>query len=238
MTALRPGSRDPAVVLLSGGMDSATALAIARSRGHRPILPLTLYYGQRHAREVASARALARHFRVRDPIVLRIPLAPLAPSALTRKGRALPRDRTLSVRETRIPSTYVPARNTVFLSLALALAESTRATAIFLGVNALDYSGYPDCRPEYLRAFRRLASLATARGVTGKGTPSIEAPLLSMTKADIVRAGERLSVPWHLTWSCYSGGSRPCGRCDSCRLRARGFAEAGVPDTLLDRKKR
>ncbi len=215
----------PAVVLLSGGMDSATALAIAHHRGHRPLYALSLQYGQRHAREVKAAQAVARHYGARS-IVLDVPLARVAPSALTRRSVSVPLDRPDAEIGKGIPPTYVPARNTVFLSLALALAESTRATAIYLGVNAIDYSGYPDCRPEYLRAFRRLARLATASGVEGRGAPRIEAPLLRMTKADIVRTGTRLGVPWDLTWSCYRGGARPCGRCDSCRLRAKGFAEA------------
>jgi 7-cyano-7-deazaguanine synthase len=225
----------PAVVLLSGGMDSATAAAIARSRGH-PLVTLSVSYGQRHLRELRSARALARHFGARESLEVAVPLGALAPSALTVRGRRLPRDRSERRMGRSIPSTYVPARNTILLALALAVAETREAEAIYLGVNALDYSGYPDCRPEYLRAFRRLARLATARGVEGRGAPAIEAPLLHLTKAQIVRRGERLGVPWALTWSCYAGGARPCGRCDSCRLRAKGFREAGVMDPLAERR--
>jgi 7-cyano-7-deazaguanine synthase len=216
----------PAIVLLSGGMDSATALAIAKNRGHHPLYALTICYGQRHEREVASARALARHYGAKS-ILLNVPLGRIAPSALTRRTIPVPHGRSPRKMRAAIPSTYVPARNTVFLSLSLALAESVGAEAIYLGVNAIDYSGYPDCRPEYLRAFRRMARLATASGVEGRMTPRIVAPLLHKTKADIVRWGTRLKVPWELTWSCYEGGNRPCGRCDSCLLRAKGFIEAG-----------
>jgi 7-cyano-7-deazaguanine synthase len=207
-------------------MDSATTLAIAKDRGHDPLYALTIRYGQRHEREIASARAIARRYGAKF-ILLDVPLGRIAPSALTRKAISVPHGRSRKEMAAGIPSTYVPARNTVFLSLCLALAESVEAEAIYLGVNAIDYSGYPDCRPEYLRAFRRLARLATASGVERRGTPRIEAPLLHKTKADIVRWGTRLKVPWELTWSCYEGGTRPCGRCDSCLLRRKGFLEAG-----------
>ncbi len=219
------------MVLLSGGMDSATALAVAASRGERPLRTLSVSYGQRHAREVRSARALARHYRAEESLFLRVDLRDLAPSALT-GASTLPVDRGEATIGQGIPSTYVPARNTIFLSLALALAESRRAEAIYLGINAVDYSGYPDCRPGFLRAFRRAAKLATAEGVEHGWAPRLEAPLLRKTKADIVRLGERLGVPWELTWSCYAGGRSPCGRCDSCQLRARGFREAGVVDPV------
>ncbi len=218
-----PGS----VVLLSGGMDSATCLALA-AREAPPVHALTVLYGQRHATEVARARALARRYRVATHTVLRLPLGGLLASSLTDRRRPLPRGRARP--DGAIPSTYVPARNTVLLSIALGLAESRGAGAIYLGINAVDYSGYPDCRPEYLRAFARLARLATRAGVEGHRAPRLVAPLLYKSKADIVRLGERLGVPWALTWSCYAGGPRPCGRCESCRLRARGFAEADVVD--------
>jgi 7-cyano-7-deazaguanine synthase len=216
------------LVLLSGGMDSATCLALA-SRRPGPVHALTVLYGQRHAREVRSAGALARHFGVARHTVVRLPLGPLLASSLTDSHRPLPNRRQPTGR---IPSTYVPARNTILLSVALGYAESHRLGAIFLGANAIDYSGYPDCRPEYFRAFERLARLATKAGVEEGVTVRIETPLLRLSKADIVRLGERLGVPWRLTWSCYAGGRRPCGVCDACRLRAKGFAEAGRLDPL------
>lgn len=215
-------------------MDSATALAIAASRGH-PIVTLSVQYGQRHVRELRSARALSRYYRALERVEVTLPLRTLSPSALTVRGRTLPKDRDERTMARSIPSTYVPARNTIFLSLALAVAETRRAEAIYLGINALDYSGYPDCRPEFLRAFQRMARLATAASTEEGRAPRILAPLLRMTKAQIVRRGERLGVPWELTWSCYAGGARPCGRCDSCRLRAKGFADAGVVDPTVAR---
>jgi 7-cyano-7-deazaguanine synthase len=209
-------------------MDSATCLAIAARRSP-PVHTLTVLYGQRHAREVRSARALARHYRVAHHTVLRLPLSPLLTSALTDAGRRLPNRRA---RAGRIPSTYVPARNTILLAVALGYAESHRLGAIYLGANAIDYSGYPDCRPEYLRAFERLARLATKSAVERGESIVVEAPLLHLSKAEIVREGERLGVPWRLTWSCYAGGRAPCGSCDACRLRGKGFDEAGVTDPL------
>ncbi|HEV2520682.1 MAG TPA: 7-cyano-7-deazaguanine synthase QueC [Thermoplasmata archaeon] len=226
----RPRPRPAAVVLLSGGMDSATCLAIAARRG--PVHALSVEYGQRHLREVRSARALARHYQVASYTAVRLPVGPLLDSALTHGDRPLPTARAR--RSGGIPATYVPARNTLLLALALGFAESHRARTIYIGINAVDYSGYPDCRPEYLRAFRRLARLATREGVEGRPT-QLRAPLLRLSKADIVRLGERLGVPWSLTWSCYAGGARPCGRCDACRLRRRGFAEAGIPDPVVAR---
>jgi 7-cyano-7-deazaguanine synthase len=219
-----------AVVLLSGGMDSGTCLAIAR-RAHRRVAALTVVYGQRHAREIRAARALARRYRVDEHTVVAIPLRGLVRSSLTDRRRRLP---TGGPRADRIPSTYVPARNTVLLALALGYAESRGLDRIYLGANAIDYSGYPDCRPEFLRAFERVARLGTKAGVEGRSRVKIVAPLLELTKAGVVRRGERLGVPWGLTWSCYRGGVRPCGRCDSCRLRARGFRVAGVRDPLIE----
>jgi 7-cyano-7-deazaguanine synthase len=219
-----------AVVLLSGGMDSATALAIARQHFPR-VHGLTVLYGQRHQREVRSARRLADHFQTTRHEIVRLPLRPLLRSALTDPRRALPH--SLNRRTPgRIPVTYVPARNTILLSIALGYAESVGATAIYIGANAIDYSGYPDCRPEYFRAFEHLARLATRAGVEEGREVRIEAPLLRLSKADIVRLGETLHVPWEMTWSCYAGGRAPCGRCDACVLRARGFVAAGVPDPL------
>jgi 7-cyano-7-deazaguanine synthase len=212
-------------------MDSATCLAIA-SRRDPPVHALTIGYGQRHARELRSARALAHRYGATRHVVLRLPLGPLLESALTRPTRKLP---TGGPRAGRIPSTYVPARNTILLSVALGYAESHRLGAIYLGANAIDYSGYPDCRPEFLRAFERLARVGTRAGDERGSAIRVKAPLIRRSKAEIVRLGDRLGVPWELTWSCYAGGQRPCGRCDSCRLRARGFRAAGVRDPLVSR---
>ncbi|MCI4348780.1 MAG: 7-cyano-7-deazaguanine synthase QueC [Thermoplasmata archaeon] len=205
-------------------MDSATCLALAARRG--TVHALSVHYGQRHPRELRSARALARHFGAASHSVVRLPIGPLLDSALTQHRRTLTRRPGRS-----IPPTYVPARNTLFLALALGLAESRKARAIYFGANAVDYSGYPDCRPEFVRAFRRLARLATKTGVEGRPI-AIRAPLLHRSKPDIVRLGERLRVPWALTWSCYEGGRRPCSTCDACRLRRRGFKGAHVRDPL------
>lgn len=220
-----------AVVLLSGGMDSATVLAFACQHYQR-VECLTVVYGQRHIRELRSARRLAAFFDATGHRILRLPLAPLLTSALTDRGRPLPRA-SKGRAHVQIPATYVPARNTIFLSIALGYAESLGAKAILIGANAIDYSGYPDCRPEYFRAFEHLARLATRAGVERGWEFRIEAPLLRLSKADIVRLGERLQVPWEMTWSCYEGGRRPCGVCDSCVLRARGFREAGIRDPLI-----
>jgi 7-cyano-7-deazaguanine synthase len=219
-----------AVVLLSGGLDSYTAAAIARSQGFE-LHALTVRYGQRHAREVEAARAVARALGAARHLELDIDLSGFGGSALTTNA-PVPKDRPLGAAE--IPSTYVPARNTVLLSLALSWAEAIGARDIFIGVNALDYSGYPDCRPEYIRAFEQLAMLATKAGVEGSRF-TIQAPLLQMSKAAIIRRGLQLGLDYGLTWSCYdpTPDGRPCGSCDSCRLRARGFEEAGVPDPLL-----
>jgi 7-cyano-7-deazaguanine synthase len=223
-------SRRGALVLLSGGMDSATCLAIARKR-HARVHALTVFYGQRHDREIVSARAISRHYRVGHHEVLRIPSSDLFRSALTDHRRRL---RTSGLgSSTRIPPTYVPARNTILLALALGYSESHRLDTIYIGANAVDYSGYPDCRPEYLRAFERLAALATKAGVEGRQKVRIVAPLVRLSKGEIVRLGTRLRVPWGSTWSCYRGGRRPCGQCDACRLRERGFGAAGIEDPLL-----
>jgi 7-cyano-7-deazaguanine synthase len=218
-----------AVLLLSGGLDSYTAGAMARAEGYE-LYALTVRYGQIHAREVAAAREVARDLGVARHIELDVDLAAFGGSALVGDGE-VPKDRALE--DSGIPSTYVPARNTIFLSLALGWAEVVGAQAIVLGVNALDYSGYPDCRPEYLEAFERLAALATRAGVEG-GALRILAPLVRLSKADIVRQGVALGLHYGLTHSCYDPepSGLPCGRCDSCRLRARGFEEAGVEDPL------
>jgi 7-cyano-7-deazaguanine synthase len=222
----------PAVVLLSGGLDSYTAAAIARADGFS-LFALTIQYGQRHAHEVSAARNVAAALGVARHMVLDVDLAAFGGSSLT-SDLPVPKDRAIDVDE--IPSTYVPARNTVFLSLALGWAEVLGARDIVIGVNALDYSGYPDCRPEYIAAFERLASLATAKGIQG-ATFRIHAPLQALTKADIIRKGGQLGLNYGLTHSCYDPDpqGRPCGRCDSCTLRAAGFAQAGVEDPALGR---
>jgi 7-cyano-7-deazaguanine synthase len=221
-----------AVVLLSGGLDSYTAAAIARSEGFE-LFALTVGYGQRHAAELASARAVARALAVRRHIECDVNLSLFGGSSLT-SGEPVPKDRPLD--EAGIPSTYVPARNTVFLSLALAWAEVLGARDIIIGVNAIDYSGYPDCRPEFIAAFEQLATLATAAGVSG-GRFRIHAPLIRMTKAEIIKRGIDLGLDYGLTHSCYDPdeAGRPCGHCDSCVLRAHGFTEAGIADPLLHR---
>jgi 7-cyano-7-deazaguanine synthase len=218
-----------AVVLLSGGLDSYTAAAIANADGFS-LLALTIRYGQRHAREIAAARSIARALGAERHLELEIDLRAIGGSALT-SDLDVPRDRDLAA--TGIPSTYVPARNTIFLSLALGWAEAAGATDVVIGVNALDYSGYPDCRPEFVAAFETLANLATRAGVEGARF-RVHTPLVAMTKADIIRRGMALGLDYGLTHSCYDPvADRPCGRCDSCVLRARGFREAGVPDPLL-----
>lgn len=221
-----------AIVLLSGGLDSYTAAAIVRSQGFA-LNALTVQYGQRHAREIESARAIARSLGIDRHLELTVDLRAIGGSALT-SDASVPRDRDLAASD--IPSTYVPARNTIFLSLALGWAEALDARDIVMGVNALDYSGYPDCRPEFVRAFEALASVATRAGVEGARF-RVHTPLISMTKAEIIRCGVERGLDYGLTSSCYDPDShgRPCGRCDSCRLRAKGFAEAGVPDPLLQR---
>ncbi len=219
-----------AVLLLSGGLDSYTAGAIARAQGY-DLFALTVRYGQVHAREVEAAREVGRDLGVARHIELDVDLAAFGGSALVGDG-AVPKDRALDAGG--IPSTYVPARNTIFLSLALAWAEVVSAEAIVIGVNALDYSGYPDCRPEYLEAFERLAALATRAGVEGKPM-RIVAPLLRLSKGEIIRRGLELGLHYSITHSCYDPGPRgeSCGRCDSCRLRAKGFEEAGLADPAL-----
>ena len=219
-----------AVVLLSGGLDSATAAAIGRSEGF-DLYALTVAYGQRHRCEIESARAVARALGVVRHVELQVDLSAFGGSALT-DAIEVPKDRDLTASD--IPATYVPARNTVFLALALAWAETLGAQDIYIGVNALDYSGYPDCRPEFVEAFERLAGLATKAGVEGARL-RIHAPLMRMTKAEIIRRGLALGVDYGLTHSCYDpdASGRPCGHCDSCLLRAKGFAEAGVRDPVF-----
>lgn len=225
----------PAVVLLSGGLDSTTTLAIARSEGFTPYA-LSFRYGQRHVVELEAAARVVEAMEVAEHVVADIDLRRFGGSALT-SDVAVPKGRGLETMAEGIPVTYVPARNTVFLSFALAWAEVLGAGDIFIGVNALDYSGYPDCRPEYIAAFERMASLATAAGVEGRQSFKVHAPLIRMSKAEIIRKGLELGVDYGLTSSCYDPGEggRPCGQCDSCLLRAKGFAEAGARDPLLAR---
>ncbi len=219
-----------AVILLSGGMDSATAAAIAKADGYR-LHALTVRYGQRHAVELRAARRVAAALGVTDHRVVDVDLTVIGGSALT-DTMAVPLDRTLDAMGHDVPVTYVPARNTIFLSLALGHAEVIGAFDIFIGANALDYSGYPDCRPEYLRAFAQLANLATRAGAEGAGQFRIHAPLLELSKRQIVERGMALGVDFSLTHTCYAPDAqgRACGRCDACQLRLKGFREAGVED--------
>ncbi len=222
------------VVLLSGGLDSATAAAWALAEGVS-LTALSVAYGQRHALELDAARDVAASLGITDHVVLSVDLAAFGGSALVDAAAAIPKGRSDADMAHGIPATYVPARNTVFLSLALALAEARGCEAIVLGVNAIDYSGYPDCRPEYLAAFESLARLATKGGVEGHAT-RILAPLVSLSKAEIIRLGHSLGVDYGLTTSCYDppAGGRPCGECDACLLRAAGFVAAGLADPRCD----
>ncbi len=218
----------PAVVLLSGGLDSTTCLALAKQQGFTPVC-LAVSYGQRHSVELERARTIAASMGVTDFRVVSLSLREIGGSALTADVE-VPKDRSETAMSAEIPATYVPARNTVFLALALGLAEVVGATDLFIGVNAVDYSGYPDCRPEFIRAFEALAQLATKAGVQGARF-TIHAPLSGMTKADIIRAGVAAGVDYAMTHSCYDPvGDLACGRCDSCQLRRKGFAEARVND--------
>jgi 7-cyano-7-deazaguanine synthase len=224
-----------AVVLLSGGLDSTTVLAIAKSEGFS-VHALTFRYGQRHSHEADAAKAIARAAGVVRHQIVDIDLTVFGGSALT-SDIPVPKDRDLddsSTESAGIPVTYVPARNTIFLSYALAFAEVSGASTIFIGVNALDYSGYPDCRPEYIEAFERMANLATRAGVEGHTRLSIRSPLISLTKADIIKRGVSLGVDYSLTTSCYDPGesNEACGRCDACQLRLKGFREAGLDDPI------
>ena len=221
-----------AVVLLSGGLDSATALAIAKMQGYEPSA-ISFRYGQRHAIEIAAAERIAARNDVKRHVILDIDLRAFSGSALT-SDIAVPKKDSVEELASEIPITYVPARNTIFLSFALALAETMDTGDIFIGVNALDYSGYPDCRPEYIAAFERMANLATKAAVEGHQTVRLHTPLISLTKAEIIRRGLDLGVDYSLTTSCYDPDSSgaACGRCDSCLLRLRGFAENGIRDPI------
>jgi 7-cyano-7-deazaguanine synthase len=219
-----------AVVLLSGGLDSTTAFAVAKSRGFE-VFALSVDYGQRHRVELERAAVVTKALVAADHRIVKLDLRAIGGSALT-SDIAVPRDRSADEMGHGIPVTYVPARNTILLGLALGYAETVGAFDLFIGANILDYSGYPDCRPEFLAAFESLANLATKAGVEGAGRFRVHSPLLKMTKAEIIREGVRLGVDYSLTLSCYDPDAtgRACGRCDSCQLRKKGFAEAGVSD--------
>jgi 7-cyano-7-deazaguanine synthase len=223
-----PGT--PAVLLLSGGLDSATVLAWATRTGYA-VHALSFRYGQRHQFELERARTLAAHWNVAQHVVCDIDLRPFGGSALT-SDIAVPKDRDAQAMATGIPVTYVPARNTIFLSFAMAWAEVLGAQDVFIGVNALDYSGYPDCRPEFIEAFERLANLATRTGVEGTTRLTVHTPLMQMTKREIIELGRSLGVDYGMTTSCYdpSPDGEACGHCDACQLRLRGFAQAGMAD--------
>jgi 7-cyano-7-deazaguanine synthase len=219
-----------AIVLSSGGIDSTTAIAVARLEGYE-VYSLSFRYGQRHALELEAAKRVAKALGAKQHLVIDIDMAKIGGSALT-DDIHVPKSRTEQEMQKEIPVTYVPARNTIFLSYALAWAEVIRASDIFIGVNAVDYSGYPDCRPEYIEAFEHMANLATKAGVEGKTQVTIRAPLIHMSKAEIIQKGIGLGVDYSITHSCYdpSPEGKACGQCDSCLLRKKGFIKAGVPD--------
>lgn len=220
-------SQKKAVVLLSGGLDSATVAAQAQVDGYN-VIALSLFYGQRHERELEAAKAIVQALKIQEHHLLNVNLSQWGGSSLTDPSLAVPIEETAS---DVIPSTYVPGRNTVFISIALSLAEAKQAEAIYLGINAVDYSGYPDCRPEYLAAFQTLAQLSSKAGIEGHA-PRLVAPLVMDSKVDIVHRALRLGVPIELTWSCYQGGEVPCGVCDSCRIRDRALTQAGRGDLV------
>lgn len=221
-----------AVILLSGGLDSATTLAIAQNDGFTPF-GLTFSYGQRHQFEIGASQKIAEACNLTDHIITEIDLRAFGGSALT-DDIDVPKDRSESTMSESIPVTYVPARNTIFLSFSLAWAEVLQSNDIFLGVNSMDYSGYPDCRPEYIQSFQAMANLATKAGVDGDQSITIHTPLISMTKEEIIRKGLELGVDYSLTHSCYDPdkAGNACGRCDSCRIRLKGFQEAGTADPI------
>jgi 7-cyano-7-deazaguanine synthase len=219
-----------AVVLLSGGLDSTTTMAYAISKGYE-VVPLTISYGQRHSREISSAKAVAKYYGVKQHVMTELDLSFLTTSALTSRTVDVPlRDSVEGIAD-EIPVTYVPARNIIMLSIASGLCETVGGDAIFIGANAVDYSGYPDCRPEFLEAFQHVLRVGTKAGVEGRPI-RVEAPILRMTKGEIVALAKSLDAPLDLTWSCYNGGEKACGRCDSCLLRLKGFQEAGVADPV------
>jgi len=219
-----------AVCLISGGLDSCVTAYIAKKEGYK-IYALSFNYGQRHKKEIECAKEIACSVDAVEHVVFDLDLERLGRSSLTDKSIRIEQDNRLKDIGKKIPSTYVPARNTVFLSIGLAYAESINADAIFIGVNATDYSGYPDCRPKYIKAYQKMADLATKRSVEGKNI-QIKAPLINLSKAQIIKKGLKLNVSFDKTWSCYKGGKKACGRCDSCLLRLKGFKEARLKDSL------
>jgi 7-cyano-7-deazaguanine synthase len=222
-----------AVVLLSGGLDSATTAAMAIADGYE-VIALSFRYGQRHEKELQAATKIAKKLNIKEHYFIDVSLAQWGGSALTDESITVPKD---GIKPNVIPVTYVPGRNTVFIAIALSLAEAKQAQAIYLGINAVDYSGYPDCRPEYLEAYQKLANLSSKVGIEGKA-PRLVAPLVKDSKVDIVRRALRLGVPIEETWSCYQGDNEPCGVCDSCRIRDRALIEAGVANlaTVLEKE--
>jgi 7-cyano-7-deazaguanine synthase len=223
-----------AVVLSSGGVDSTTAMAIAKAEGYE-VYSLSFNYGQRHALELRAAKRIAEAFAVKEHLMIDLDMGKIGGSALTEGTINVPKARDEAKMREEIPVTYVPARNTIFLSYALAWAEVVGASDIFIGVNAIDYSGYPDCRPEYIRAFEKMANLALKAAVEGKMKIRIQAPLIHMTKAEIICKGVEHGIDYRLTHSCYdpSPEGKACGQCDSCLLRKKGFREAGIPDPTV-----
>ena len=214
-----------AIVLLSGGLDSATTAAIAIQQGYE-VIALSFRYGQRHQKELAAAIKIAKNLEITEHFITDIDLSQWGGSSLTDESMTIPQD---GIEADIIPSTYVPGRNTVFMAIALSLAEAKNAQAIYLGINAVDYSGYPDCRPDYLAAYQQLANLSSKAGIEGHA-PQLVAPLVKDSKADIIRRALELNVPIADTWSCYQGGANPCGLCDSCRIRDRALMEVGRKD--------
>jgi 7-cyano-7-deazaguanine synthase len=219
-----------AVVLLSGGLDSTVTLAYALALGEE-VVPISFRYGQRHLRELEAAKLVVSHYRLKQHVVVDMDLSAYRTNALTSPEVEVPLGRDIHDIGEDIPPTYVPARNIIFLSVAAGLCESVEADRIYIGANAVDYSGYPDCRPEFFQAFERVLEVGTRRGVEGRPMRVI-APLLRKSKADVVRLGKELEAPLDLTWSCYRGGAKACGQCDSCLLRLKGFKEAGYADEI------
>ena len=219
-----------AIVLLSGGLDSSTVLAMAVGDRYE-VVALTFDYGQKHMRELNSARKIVKHFKVKEHIIIPLDLGRLLKSSLTNGSMAIPKGRCKDAIGKGVPSTYVPSRNIIFLSIASSIAESRGAEAVFIAANSVDFGGYPDCTPEFIAAFQKTLDVGTKAGMEGRPI-KVLAPILQMSKAEIVKEAVRRQVPLELTWSCYEGGVKACGRCDSCQLRLQGFADAGIEDPL------